>query len=76
MIPPKDLGLVLDNIGLPASNYNFAFGDGSFVAYNDGQMTIALNEGHAPATIYMRKLRQVLAQTSSPIRRSTSSPPT
>ena len=27
---------IIDNIGLPASNYNFAFGNGTFVAYNDG----------------------------------------
>ena len=60
IIPKKDLGLILDNIGLPASNYNFAFGDGSFVAYNDGQMLISLNEGHAPSADYMRKLRAAL----------------
>ncbi len=62
VVPKKDLGLVLDNIGLPSSNYNFAFGDGSFVAYNDGQMLISLNEGHAATAIYMKKLREVLPQ--------------
>ncbi|UDL93291.1 efflux RND transporter permease subunit [Lichenihabitans sp. PAMC28606] len=61
-IPAHDLGLILDNIGLPASNYNFAFGDGSFVSYNDGQMLISLNEGHAPSSVYMKKLRAVLPQ--------------
>ncbi len=60
VVPPKDLGLILDNIGLPASNYNFAFGDGSFVAYNDGQMIITLNEGHAATATYMKQLRDVL----------------
>ena len=59
-IPKKEIGLILDNIGLPASNYNFAFGDGSFVAYNDGQMIISLNEGHESTSIYMKKLREVL----------------
>ncbi len=62
VVPPKDLELVLDNIGLPSSNYNFAFGDGSFVAYNDGQMLISLKEGHAPTAGYMAKLREVLPQ--------------
>ena len=61
-IPKKDLGLILDNIGLPASNYNFAFGDGSFLAYNDGQMIISLNEGHGPAATYMKQLRVALAE--------------
>ena len=60
VVPKKDLGLVLDNIGLPSSNYNFAFGDGSFVAYNDGQMIISLNEGHAPTAGYVKALRSVL----------------
>jgi multidrug efflux pump subunit AcrB len=60
IIPPKDLDVVLDNIGLPASNYNLAFNDGSFVAYNDGQILIALKEGHASTADYTRKLRRVL----------------
>ncbi len=62
VVPPKDLDLILDNIGLPSSNYNFAFGDGSFVAYNDGQMLISLKEGHAPTAGYMAKLREILPQ--------------
>src|ERR1700761_1781600 len=62
VIKPGDLGLILDNIGLPASNYNFAFGDGSFVSNNDGQILISLKEGHAPTDSYRRVLRQVLQQ--------------
>lgn len=63
VIKPSDLRLILDNIGLPASNYNFAFGDGSFVANNDGQILISLKEGHAPTDGYRRTLRKVLAET-------------
>lgn len=59
---PKDLDIVLDNIGLPASNYNLAFNDGSFVAYNDGQILLSLKPGHASTADYMRKLRQTLNQ--------------
>ncbi|MGO9005486.1 MAG: efflux RND transporter permease subunit [Beijerinckiaceae bacterium] len=62
VVPKNELGLILDNIGLPAFNYNLAFGDGSFVAYNDGQMLISLNEGHAPTARYMKKLRKVLRE--------------
>jgi multidrug efflux pump subunit AcrB len=62
VVPPKDLDLILDNIGLPSSNYNFAFGDSSFVAYNDGQMLISLKEGHAPTAGYQAKLRDVLPE--------------
>ncbi len=60
VVGSKDLGLILDNIGLPASNYNFAFGDNSFVAYNDGQMIINLKEGHAPTAGYIKRLREEL----------------
>jgi multidrug efflux pump subunit AcrB len=63
VIKPEDLGLILDNIGLPASNYNFAFGDGSFVSNNDGQILISLKEGHAPTDSYRKKLRKVLRET-------------
>ena len=63
VVPPKDLELILDNIGLPSINYNFAFGDGSFVAYNDGQMLISLKDGHAPTAGYMKTLREVLPET-------------
>ena len=60
IIPARDLDNILDNIGLPASNYNLAFNDGSFVAYNDGQILISLKEGHAPTAGYMRSLRAAL----------------
>jgi multidrug efflux pump subunit AcrB len=62
IVPEKDLDIVLDNIGLPASNYNLAFNDGSFVAYNDGQMLISLKPGHASTSNYMRDLRRELNQ--------------
>jgi multidrug efflux pump subunit AcrB len=63
VIKPDDLGLILDNLGLPASNYNFAFGDGSFVSNNDGQILISLKEGHAPTNGYRKTLRKVLHET-------------
>jgi multidrug efflux pump subunit AcrB len=59
-IPPHDLGLVLDNIGLPQRVYNLAFTDGSTIGANDGQILIQLNEGHAPTAEYVKKLRREL----------------
>jgi multidrug efflux pump subunit AcrB len=59
-IPPSDLGLVLDNIGLPARTYNYAFTDGSTIGVNDGQILLQLNDGHAPTADYIRKLRREL----------------
>jgi multidrug efflux pump subunit AcrB len=62
VVPPKDLGLLIDNIGLPANNYNLAFSDGSTVGLNDGQILVSLNPGHASTFGYMRKLRTVLRE--------------
>jgi multidrug efflux pump subunit AcrB len=59
-IRPKDLGLVLDNIGLPQRVYNLAYTDGSTIGVNDGQILIQLNEGHAPTAGYIKKLRREL----------------
>ncbi len=53
---------IIDNIGLPSQNYNFAFGNGASVAYNDGQMQIALKEGHKPTAGYQKLLRKVLRE--------------
>jgi multidrug efflux pump subunit AcrB len=60
IVPAADLSLILDNIGMPAINYNLSYDDGSTVAMNDGQILINLKPGHAPAADYMRKLRVVL----------------
>ena len=62
IIPGRDLELVLDNIGLPAQLYNLAFTDGSTIGVNDGQILVALKEGHAPTNDYIKKLRTRLRQ--------------
>jgi multidrug efflux pump subunit AcrB len=60
VIPKKDLDLIVDNIGVPARSYNWAFADGTTIAVNDGVIMVSLNAGHAPTADYVRKLRQVL----------------
>jgi len=62
VIPVRELDLILDNIGMPAINYNLSYDDGSTVAMNDGQILINLSEGHGPTAEYMRKLRTVLRE--------------
>ncbi|WP_166146116.1 efflux RND transporter permease subunit [Methylosinus sp. RM1] len=62
VIPERDRALILDNIGLPQLNYSLAFGDGTTVALNDGQVMISLAEDHAPTIHYMKRLRHVLAE--------------
>ena len=60
IIPKRDLDLIVDNIGVPARSYNWAFADGTTIAVNDGVIMVSLNDGHAPTADYVRKLRQVL----------------
>ncbi|WP_375408059.1 efflux RND transporter permease subunit [uncultured Methylobacterium sp.] len=62
VIPEGEIDQVLVNLGLPANNYNFAFSDGSFVAYNDGQMLINLKEGHGSVAGYTKRLREVIRE--------------
>src|ERR1700678_1732663 len=60
VVPERDRDLIVDNIGLPALSYNYAFGDGTATGLNDGVILVALKEGHAPTQSYVEKLRQVL----------------
>jgi len=60
VIPEDERDLIVDNIGLPARSYNYAFGDGTATGVNDGVILVALKEDHAPTATYIRKLRQEL----------------
>jgi len=60
IVPQKELGLVLDDIGIPAGGFNLAFGDGSLTDVQDGEVLVSLNEGHRPTVEYRRKLREML----------------
>ncbi len=62
VIPPKDLGTLLDNMGIPNSSINLSLSDGSVMSPADGEILIALNQGHAPTAEYQRTLRKDLAQ--------------
>jgi len=59
-IPPSDLALVLDNIGLPQRSFNLAFTDGTTIGVNDGTIQIQLKPGHQPTANYIRALRDEL----------------
>jgi multidrug efflux pump subunit AcrB len=60
VIPERERDLIVDNIGLPARSYNYAFGDGTAVGVNDGVIMVSLKKGHAPTATYLGKLRQIL----------------
>ena len=67
IIPESQRDLIVDNIGLPARVYNFAFMDGTAIGVNDGVILVALKEGHAPTADYVKKLRQALPAAFSDV---------
>src|ERR1700722_14830146 len=60
IIPPSDLGTVVDNMGLPVSGINIAYNNTGTVGSQDGDTQIALNEGHRPTDEYVRLMREEL----------------
>ncbi|MGO8670559.1 MAG: efflux RND transporter permease subunit [Capsulimonadaceae bacterium] len=60
VIPRNEIGMVVDDIGLPPSN-NLAYGDNATVGPSDGEILVALSEDHHPTALYMAKLREDLA---------------
>jgi multidrug efflux pump subunit AcrB len=56
-IPIERVELILDNIGLPNSGINLAFGSSSTISDTDGDIEIALKPGAKDTQLYMRKLR-------------------
>jgi multidrug efflux pump subunit AcrB len=62
LIPPDRIKLILDNIGLPNSGINLAFGTSDNISNTDGEIQIALNPGPRETTEDQRMLREQLAK--------------
>ncbi|MFJ2986481.1 efflux RND transporter permease subunit [Collimonas sp. NPDC087041] len=60
IIPAKDLGPILDNLGLPYSGINLSYSNAGTIGTLDGEIQIPLNEGHRATAIYVDKLRHEL----------------
>ena len=63
VIPPAEIDTIIDNIGLPGSGFNLAFGDSATLTSGDGDILISLKEEkHGPTDIYTQQLRKRLNQ--------------
>jgi multidrug efflux pump subunit AcrB len=62
VVPEKELGTILDNLGLPYSGINLSYSNAGTIGTLDGEIQVALNEDHKPTQIYMDKLRALLPQ--------------
>jgi multidrug efflux pump subunit AcrB len=61
-IPPEELALILDNIGLPVGGVNLAFSDSATVGAGDGEILVALKHEHRSTWEYIKQLRQTLPE--------------
>ncbi len=60
VIPKRDLGTIVDNIGQPFSPLNIIYSNTGLAGGQDGDIFITLNAGHNPTANYVRRLREVL----------------
>jgi multidrug efflux pump subunit AcrB len=60
VIPPRDVGAVVDNIGTYLSSINTIYNNTGTIGESDGDIQISLNSGHAPTAQYVNRLREVL----------------
>lgn len=61
-VPDRDLGAVLDNIGLPYSGINTSYSNSGTIGTSDAEILVNLKEGHRPTEDYIHKLRHNLSR--------------
>src|SRR4051794_14981434 len=61
VIPPREMSMITDNIGIPNGGFNLAFGDSPTLGVSDGDILISLNpEEHGSTAEYTDRLRKRL----------------
>ena len=60
IIPPEDLGTLVDNVGMPGSGINMTYNSTGTIGTQDGDIQIKLKENHKPTAGYIRILREEL----------------
>ncbi len=60
VVPAEEIATLVDNIGLPPSSINLTYNNTGVVGTQDGDIQIALREGHRPTADYVRDLREQL----------------
>ncbi len=60
VVPPGELGGILDNIGIPNSSINLSYNTSGIVGAGDADILVSLKPGHAPTEKYIRELRERL----------------
>jgi multidrug efflux pump subunit AcrB len=60
IVPSRDLATVLDNLGVAVSGINKSYSNSGTFSSLDGEIQLALNEGHAPTARYVEEMRREL----------------
>jgi CzcA family heavy metal efflux pump len=60
IVPPEELGTVVDNIGQSISGINTAYNNTGTTGSWDGDIQLSLKEGHRPTAEYVRRMREEL----------------
>ncbi len=59
-IPTRELGGILENIGIPNSSINLSYNTSGVIGPADADLLVSLKPGHAPTEHYVRRLRAQL----------------
>jgi multidrug efflux pump subunit AcrB len=60
LIPPSDIGGILDNIGLPVSGINLSYSNSGVIGNADAEILVSLAPKHRPTEQYVAQLREAL----------------
>ncbi|WP_158815714.1 efflux RND transporter permease subunit [Methylocapsa sp. S129] len=60
LIPPAQVASIVDNIGLPNSGINIAYGNSGTIGVFDADILVTLNEGPTATDAYVKTLREQL----------------
>jgi multidrug efflux pump subunit AcrB len=60
IVPPADLGTVLDNLGVAVSGINKSYSNAGTFGTHDGEIQVSLNAGHRPTERYIEQMRREL----------------
>ena len=62
VIPPAELGGLLDNIGLPVSGINLSYSNSGTIGNGDAEILGSLQAKHRPTDEYVSQLRELLSK--------------
>ncbi|QBB70598.1 efflux RND transporter permease subunit [Pseudolysobacter antarcticus] len=65
VIPANEIATMVDNIGIGISSINLTYNNTGIMGEQDGDIQIALKEGHRPTAEYVKALRELLPRQFS-----------